>query len=76
MDHQNKCVGNSSVMSDAAKSFDILASLNVVHNHFDGSTKLFSNLYLAKFLNTSAKLFFPYVITNTIAFASFAIVCM
>jgi len=30
-----------------------------LHNYFDGQTKLYSNLYLAKFLDTSAKLFFP-----------------
>jgi len=30
------------------QSFDILAtSLSVLHNYFDGSTKLFSNPYLA-----------------------------
>jgi len=27
--------------------------------YFDSLTRLFSDLYLAKFLNTSAKLFFP-----------------
>jgi len=32
--------------------------LNVLHNYFDNSTKLFSDL--AKFLNTAAKSFFPY----------------
>jgi len=42
-------------MSDAAKSLDILAtSLSFLH-YFDGLTKLFSNLYLAKFLHTLAK---------------------
>jgi len=41
------------------KSFDILAiSLNVPYNYFDSSTK-FSDLYLAKFLDISAKPFFP-----------------
>jgi len=29
-----------------------------LHNYFNGPTKLFSNLYLAKFLDISAKLFF------------------
>jgi len=30
-------------MSNSAKNFDILAtSLNVLHNYFDGPTKLFS----------------------------------
>jgi len=40
------------------KSFNILAiDSNVVHNYFNLQTKLFSHLYLAKFLNTSAKSF-------------------
>jgi len=30
--------------------------INVLHNYFDGSTKLFLDLYLTKFLNTQ---FFP-----------------
>jgi len=39
-------------MSDVAKNFDILATnLSVLHNYFDGLTKLFSDLYLAKFLD-------------------------
>lgn len=39
--------------NNAPKSFDILAtSLNVLHNYFNSLTKLFLNLYLAKFLNT------------------------
>jgi len=46
-------------MSNTAKSFDILAtSLSISHNYFNDPTKLFSDL--AKFLDTSAKLFFPY----------------
>jgi len=32
--------------------------LSILHYYFDGPTKLFSDLYLAKFLNTSAKSFF------------------
>jgi len=28
------------------------------HNYFNNSTKLFSNLYVAKFFNISAKFFF------------------
>jgi len=48
------------MMSNAAKNVDILASiLNVLHNYFDSLIKLFSDLYLAKFLDTSAKPFFP-----------------
>jgi len=52
-------------MSNVAKSFGILAiSLNVLHNYFEYSlTKLFSYLYLAKFLDTLEKLFFPYNIS-------------
>jgi len=50
-------------MNSAAKSFDILAillaSLSILHNYFDDLTKLFSDLYLAKFLDTSSKPFFP-----------------
>jgi len=33
--------------------------LSFLHNYFDGLTKLFSDLYLAKFLDISAKSFFP-----------------
>jgi len=49
------------MMNNSAKNFVILAtSLNVLHNYFDGPNKIiFSDLYLAKFLDTSAKLFFP-----------------
>jgi len=54
LDHQNNYV---SIDDNTTKSFNILAtSLNVVHNYFD-SPKLFSDL--AKFLNISAKPFFP-----------------
>jgi len=46
-------------MSNNVKTFDILAiSLNILHNYFDSLTKLFSDPYLTKFLDTSAKLFF------------------
>ena len=46
-------------MSNAAKIFDILAiSLRVQHDYFNGLTKLFSDLYPAKFLDTLAKPFF------------------
>jgi len=42
------------MMNDAAKIFNIPAiSLSFLHN-FDSPTKLFSDLYLVKFLNTSA----------------------
>jgi len=46
------------MMDNAAKSFDILAtSLSVLHNYFDSSTKLFSDLYLAKFRYFSKTIF-------------------
>jgi len=32
--------------------------LNSLRNYFDGPTKLFSDLYVVKFLDTSAKPFF------------------
>jgi len=44
------------MMSNAAKSFDTLATnLSDLRNYFDSSTKLFSDLYLAKFLDVSVK---------------------
>jgi len=40
------------------KLFGVLSS-NVLHNYFGGfPTKLFSDLYLVNFLDTSTKLFF------------------
>jgi len=55
-------------MSNAAKSFDY-SSLSVLHSNFDDPTRLFSELYLVKFLDKcpakildfSAKPFFPCV---------------
>jgi len=46
-------------MSNIAKNFDILATgLSIfLHNYFNNSTKLFSDL--AKILDLLAKLFFP-----------------
>jgi len=35
--------------------------LSDLYNYFDGPTKLFSNLYLAKFLDISTKPFFMYI---------------
>jgi len=53
LNYPNNYVGISSMMSIAAKSFNILAiSLIVLHNYFDSSTKS-SNLCLAKFLDIS-----------------------
>jgi len=47
------------MMNKIVKNFDILAhNLNVLHNHFNGPTKLFLDLYLPKFLDTSVKSFF------------------
>jgi len=44
-------------MNNVVKNFDILAtSLSVPHNYFNDLIKLFSDLYLAKFLDTSAVL--------------------
>jgi len=43
-------------------------SINLYPNYFDSPTKLCSDLYLAKFLNTSAKLFFPCTIHCMIIF--------
>jgi len=35
----------------------LLITLEYIHNFFDGAAKLFSDLYLAKFLDTSTKSF-------------------
>jgi len=60
LNHQNNNVGHSNIMSNIVKNFDILAtSLSILHNYFDGLIKLFLDLYLAKFLDALAKLFFP-----------------
>jgi len=49
-------------MNNVAKN-DILAIiLTILYNHFNSLTKLFSNLYLIKLLDTSAKLFFSCMI--------------
>jgi len=53
---QNNCVRNLNMMSNAAKNFDILS---VWASYMIILTKLFSDLYLAKFLDTSTKSFFP-----------------
>jgi len=46
------------MISNAAKIFDVLATSISIHNYFHSSTKLFLSLYLAKFLDIFAKLFF------------------
>jgi len=40
--------------------YSFLSCLSVLHNYFDGLTKLFSDLYLVEFLDTSTKMFFLY----------------
>jgi len=46
-DQQNNYKENSSMMSNAAKNFDILAiHFSVFYYYFDSSRKLFSDLYL------------------------------
>jgi len=49
------------MMSNIVKNFDMIAT-SILHSYFDNPTKLFSNLYLAKFLNTSTKPFFVHII--------------
>jgi len=46
------------MVSNIAKSDILATNLSILHNYFDDPTKLFSDLYLAKFLDTSAKPFF------------------
>jgi len=52
-----------SVISNAAKNFDVLANSvyiikRFIYYYFDNPTKLFLDLYVAKFLDTSVKSFF------------------
>jgi len=53
-------------MSNAAKKFsskNILATiLSVLYYYFNSPTKLFSDLYLAKILDTSAIVLFVYLV--------------
>jgi len=47
LDYQNNYVRRSNIMSNAAKSLDVLAtSLSVLHNYFDDSLTIFSDPYL------------------------------
>jgi len=47
-------------MNNAAKNFAALSSsLGALYNYFNNLTKLFSNLYLAKFLDILTKSFLP-----------------
>jgi len=59
LDYQNNYVERLNINDiNAVKSFNIPAtSLSVLHNYFD--LKLCLDLYLAKFLETSAKPFYP-----------------
>ena len=53
---KNNYIGNSN-MTNTVTSFDILPiNLDVLHNYFENPIKLFSDPYLAKFLNTLAEL--------------------
>jgi len=38
--------------------------LSILHNYFNEPIKLFSDLYAAKFLDTSTKPFFPYIFSQ------------
>jgi len=40
------------MMSNAAENLDILEISLILHNYFDNPIKLFSDLYLSKFLDT------------------------
>ena len=63
LDHQNNYVGRSSQLLDCQNFLQPCSSrLNVLHNYFDGPTKFFADLYLAKVIDTAAKLFFPCII--------------
>jgi len=76
LDCQNNHVGCSSIISNAAKNFDILAtSLNVLHNFLIVQTNLFSDLYLAKFLDTSAKPFILCAVEREINCIRVAVEC-
>jgi len=50
-----------------AASF-ILERPTMSYNYFDSPTKLFSDLYLTKFLDISAKPFFPCTVNKVINF--------
>jgi len=60
LNYQNNYVEISNMMSNAAKSFDVLAiGLNVLHNYFDSPNYFQICIYLNFY--TSPKLFFPYI---------------
>jgi len=63
--YQNNYVEHSSWLLEYQNLLQYCSSyLNFPHNYFDGSTKLFSDLYLSKFLDTLTKSFFPYTTTR------------
>ena len=55
LDHQNIYVENSSIMSNAANNFDTLTISFERLKYLMVQQNLFSDLYLAKFLNTLTK---------------------
>jgi len=64
LDHQNNYIKSLSIDSNAAKSFNILTSIRASYiTILMIQTKLFLDLYLAKFLDTSAKSFFSLSLT-------------
>jgi len=50
------------------KTFCIIV-INILHHYFDGLTKLFSDLYLAKFLNTLAKPLFLWSVKKMVRYS-------
>jgi len=60
IDHQNNYVERLSVDDNAAKSFNILVTSSYI-NILMIRIKLFSHLYLAKFLDSSAKALLTYI---------------
>jgi len=60
LNHQNNYVERLNIFDDVAKCFNVLAiGLCAPHNYFDGPNKIVFR-FVSKFLNTSAKPFFPY----------------
>jgi len=62
LNYQNNYARNIRTMNNAAKNVDVLAtSLRVLHNYFDGVTKLFSALHPAKFFTLAKSFFFAHI---------------
>jgi len=70
LDHQNNYVRHSSLLEWLFKTFYKL-HLIILHNYLDSSTKLFSDLYLVKFLDTSEKSFFRWDFILTVKISNF-----